>query len=120
MRNLQQLRQRFLADDTSVRLGGVAANFARVESFSDHPGHGEIVRGIVEETAHMIEWMAPEADPELQGVLVNCQRCLARWKLAWPHLWSKPERRAALALEAGGWSKRLLAMSGLLPAPGQA
>ena len=120
MRNLQQLRQRFLADNTSVRLGGAAANLARVESFSDHPGHGEVVRGIVEETAHMIEWMAPAADLELQVVLVDCQRCLARWRLAWPHLWSEPERRLALAREAGAWSRRLLAMSGLLPAAGQA
>lgn len=35
--NLSALRERYLRDPLSIRLGGIAANMARIASFSEHP-----------------------------------------------------------------------------------
>lgn len=120
MKNASALRERFLRDSPAVRLGGLAANLARVQSFSDHEAHGDVVRQLLEESKWLIEWAAPEAEPAVRGLLVNCQRQLARWTLDWAHIWSDPERRTSVSREAGEWSRHLLEVSGLLSGSGVA
>jgi hypothetical protein len=46
--------------------------------------------------------------------LVEIQRQLARWQHGWQDLWADPVARAAVAAQAGAWSKRVLEQSGLL------
>ncbi|MGH7362640.1 MAG: hypothetical protein ACREJ7_02590 [Candidatus Methylomirabilales bacterium] len=96
-----------------VRLGGLAANLARVKSFSDHPGHGDVVEGLLDESKFFIEWTAPEAGLDVQAELVQLQLQLARWQRAWANIWADPRRRTAVAEQAGAWSERVLEMSGL-------
>ena len=55
MTNRSQLRQRYLRDSLPVRLGGLAANLARVRFFSENPAHGEVVARLVEESTWFIE-----------------------------------------------------------------
>ena len=78
-----------LRDPLSVRLGGPAANL----------------------------WTAADAQPDMQAMLVQCQRDLARRHLRWDEIWSDPERRAEAARTAGLWSRRILEKSGLLKSP---
>ena len=113
MKNPSALRDRYLRDPWPVRLGGLAANLARVQSFSDHPAHQDAVARLVHESKLFIEWAAPEADASVQSILVDCQRLLARWHLAWNDIWSDPARRAEMARHAGLWSQRILEVSGL-------
>jgi len=114
-----QLRDRYLRDPLPVRLGGLAANLARVRSFSDNPAHGDVVARLLEESAWFIEWSAPDAPVETQEALVDCQRELARWRLSWSHVWADSKRRAEVAERAGAWSQQLLNLSGLVQAPAQ-
>jgi len=44
----------------SIRLGGLAANLARIESFSNDPKHDEVVLGLVRESQLFIEWTATD------------------------------------------------------------
>lgn len=113
MKNVLALRERYLRDPLPVRLGGLAANLARIRSFSDHPAHQDAVARLVHESKLFIEWIAPEAGPSVQAILVDCQRQLARWHLAWNDIWSSPARRAEVAIHAGSWSQRVLEVSGL-------
>jgi hypothetical protein len=117
MRDWSVVRERYLRDALPVRLGGLAANLARVESFSDHPQHREVVAGLLEESKRFIEWTARDAQLDVQAVLVECQRQLAWWTLAWDEIWSDPSRRAEVARQAGLWSRQVLEMSGLLLSP---
>jgi len=114
MTDLLQLRNRYLRDPLPIRLGGLAANLARVQSFSDHPAHGEAVARLLEESAWFIEWTAPDAELETQVFLAECQRQLARWLLAWGEIWHDAGRLAEVADQAGRWSLRLLELSGFL------
>jgi hypothetical protein len=114
MKDWTALRERYLRDEIPVRLGGLAANLARVKSFSDHPGHGDVVKSLLEESKFLIEWTALDADTGAQAELVDLQVQLARWQQTWASIWDDPARRAAVAEQAGVWSERLLEMSGLL------
>ena len=112
MRDRTAIRERYLRDPLPVRLGGLAANLARVKSFSDHPGHRDVVEILLDESKFFIEWTAPDAGLDVQAELVELQLQLARWQRAWAHIWADPFRRTAVAEQAGAWSERLLEMSG--------
>jgi hypothetical protein len=114
MKNQTAIQERYLRDPLSIRLGGLAANLARVESFSDHLDHGEVVEHLVDESKYFIEWMAPEANLQLQVELVELQRQLAQWQCEWKGIWADPIKRATVAEQAGAWSKKVLDRSGLL------
>ena len=103
-----------MRDDLPVRLGGLAANLARVGSFSDHPDHRDVVERLLEESKFFIEWTAPAANLEAQTELVELQLLLARWQRRWKKIWAEPVERAAVAEQVHKWSKRVLEISGLL------
>jgi hypothetical protein len=114
MKNQEAIRERYMRDPLPIRLGGLAADLARIQSFSDHPAHRDVVMGLIEESRFFIEWTAPDAELEKQVALVELQRQLTRWQHSWPHIWADPARRAAVAEQAGVWAERVLGMSGLL------
>jgi hypothetical protein len=47
MRSWSSVRERYLQDDVSIRLGGLAANLLRISSYADRPEHGEVVSRLV-------------------------------------------------------------------------
>jgi hypothetical protein len=114
MKDWKAIRERYLRDGLPVRLGGLAANLARVKSFSNHPGHGDVVESLLEESKFFIEWTAPDERLEIQAELVKLHIQLAHWQVNWVSIWDDPLKRAAVAEEAGVWSERLLELSGLL------
>ncbi|HRI55885.1 MAG TPA: hypothetical protein PK170_02165 [Anaerolineae bacterium] len=114
MKNPTAVRERYLRDPLPIRLGGLAANLARVSSFADNPRHGAAVESLITESKFFIEWAAPEADVETQAALAAIQVQLALWELRWSSIWPDPVQRAAIADQTQGWSDRVLALSGLL------
>jgi len=114
MRERTAIRERYLRDPLPIRLGGLAANLARVKSFSDHPDHRDVVESLLDESKFFIEWTARDAELDVQAELVELQLQLARWQRAWDDIWANPIRRATVAEQAHAWSKRVLEMSGLL------
>jgi len=83
MNDWSSRRERYLRDALPIRLGGLAANLARVKSFSDHPDHREVVESLIDESKFFIEWAAPDADLLVQAALVELQVQLACWQHAW-------------------------------------
>ena len=114
MRNWTIIRERYMRDPLPVQLGGLAANLARVQSFSDHPEHRDVVESLLEESKFFIEWAAPDAGLDVQAALVGLQVQLARWQHAWPGIWADPVQRAAMSQQSGTWSERVLTFSGLV------
>lgn len=103
-------RLRFMQDPVSIRLGGLAADLARIASFSENPKNADAVAGLFEEGKFFAEWVAPDADLEAQVVLVDVQRWLARRQ----RRWLAGQRDESMGQEAQRWSDRLLELSGLL------
>jgi hypothetical protein len=114
VKDWEAIRKRYLQDPLPLRLGGLAANLARIKSFSDHPDHSDVVESILNESKFFIEWTAPDAGLKLQAELVELQLELAWWQLNWKSIWGDPAKRAAAAGKARIWSERILEMSGLL------
>jgi len=114
MKDWKAIQERYLRDTLPVRLGGLAANLARIKSFSDHPDHCNVVESLLNESKFFIEWTASEAGLELQAELVELQLQLACWQLNWKNICDDPVERAAVAGKARTWSERVLEMSGLL------
>ena len=114
MKNWAAIRERYLRDSLPIRLGGLAANLARIKSFSDHPDHRDVIESLLDESKFFIEWTAPETEIDLQVELVALQLQLACWQRFWQDIWVDPLQRAAVGEQAQTWSERVLKRSGLL------
>lgn len=114
MKDWAAIRTRYLRDDVPVRLGGLAANLSRIRSFARHDASREAVESLIDESKHLIEWVAAEAGSDAAAELVELQVHLARWQRNWDSIWDDPAKRSRMAEQSGAWAKRVLEMSGLL------
>ena len=114
MKDLSAIRARYVRDPLPVRLGGLAADLARIASFSQNPANLVPVADLMREAAHFIEWCAPESELESQVTLLELQRHLARWRMRLLERFPDQMWRGQVAAEAQRWSQRVLEMSGLL------
>jgi hypothetical protein len=114
MKDWTLIRDRYLRDEFSVRMGGLAANLSRINSFVAHDANREVVESIIDESKFFIEWIAAQAEINTAGELVELQIQLARWHWNWPRIWADPVLRNEVALQSKSWSKRILELSGLL------
>jgi hypothetical protein len=114
MTKRETLRLRYLRDSMPVRLGGLAANLARVASFSKHDGHMNAVSASLQESKWFIEWIAPEMEKEKAAELVKLQIQMATRQLQSETKWNDSSWRSELAIQSRQWSERILKMSGLL------
>ncbi len=108
------IRERYLSDDLSIRLGGLAANLGRIKSFSAKEASQETIEGLIEESKWFIEWTAREAEIDIAAQLVELQLQLARWQHQFNSIWDDPAKRKEMIGQSGAWSQRVLEMSGLL------
>ncbi|MBI2433858.1 MAG: hypothetical protein HYV26_13410 [Candidatus Hydrogenedentes bacterium] len=114
MKTWTTTRERYQRDSLPVRLGGIAANLARVKSFVRQASCQGAVCGIIDQSKWFIEWAAPDTEIDTAVALAELQLQLSRWQRHWPEIWEDPVQRRAVAEEAGAWSNRVLEMSGLL------
>lgn len=108
------IRDRYLRDTLPTRLGAIAANLARVSSFSKNPANRDAVYELLDESKWFIEWTAAETEVEVAAQLVELQIKLTLLQLDWERHWSNPAIKAAIATHSRSWSDRVLKMSGLL------
>lgn len=114
MSQVDKLRSRYLQDPILVRLGGLAANLARVASFSKNDKHHDVVLAILQESKWFIEWTADQLDINKSVELVNLQIKMAVWQLQSHQKWNDESWRSELISQSQQWSQRILEMSGLL------
>jgi hypothetical protein len=49
MQNLEEIKKRFLKNNLSMRLGCIASNLARLESFSKMPNNKKAIEDLIED-----------------------------------------------------------------------
>ena len=103
------IRERYLRDPLPIRLGGLAADMARIASWSENAANRAVVASLLEEGKYFAEWAAPEAPINVQAVLADVQIQLAYWHRRWLAGQAEPRMRN----DAQHWSDELLALSGL-------
>ena len=114
MSKLDKIRERYLFDPIPMRLGGLAANLARVASFTKNDEHHELVLTVLQESKWFIEWTAAKMNVEDTAVLVQLQIQIAKWEIQSHKKWHDKKWRTELTDNSQQWSLRVLEMSGLL------
>jgi hypothetical protein len=100
------MRERYLRDKASVRLGNLASSLLRLSKWVQMKQRDESVVDLMREIAWLMEWSGDLALVEL----VDMQREICRWRRVWP---LEPVR-PILAFRALHMSNRILNLSGLL------
>src|SRR5215467_4439295 len=98
------IRSRYLQDDVPVRIGGIAANLARVHSFSKKQGNIAAVDVVIQESKWFIEWTAAEVEIDTAAQLVELQIQLALWHRKLSKLWEDDIDRLQMSNRAREWS----------------
>jgi hypothetical protein len=106
MRDLKRMRQRFIQDGSSVRLGNLASNLLRLSKWIQRGHNDEAIVDLMREIAWLMEWSGDLASAEL----ADMQREICRWR----RVWRVEQARHILALRAFQMSNRILEGSGLL------
>ncbi len=114
MNNLDKIRERYMIDSLPIRLGGLAANLARISSTVKNSANVEVVKSLIEESKYFIEWTAIEAEPETAAQLVLMQIKLAVLQLNLDKNWNEEEKRLQIGRQAKDWSQSVLQNSGLI------
>jgi hypothetical protein len=113
VKNRERMRERYLKDPLPIRLGGLAADLARLSSSARHSSGAASVAKMLEESQYFIEWTAAEAEPEVAAELVDIQVMLALWRRAWPEAQQNHLQRTLLSVQAKKWADQVLEYSGL-------
>jgi hypothetical protein len=114
MKDMGQLRERFLRDPLPRRLGGLAATLGRISSSARKSTDPDIVSNLLDEAKHLIEWTAAETEPETAAELVHMQTMITLWQRAWEEASQNPKQRLLLSVQAKGWSDKAVDFSGLV------
>jgi hypothetical protein len=113
MTDREKLRARFMRDPLPRRLGGLAATLGRISSSARRSTDPEVVRDLVDEARHMIEWTAGDTKPEIAAELIRIQTLLTIWQKAWGTANQDARQRLLLSVQSKVWSDKLVDFSGL-------
>jgi hypothetical protein len=111
VKNFEAIKTRYLQDALQVRLGGIAANLARIASASSDPRDWKAVESMLEETKFFIEWTAPDAPLSVQAFLVEVQIQLALWHRIWSKVHTEVKDREKLQHWSRVMSERVLTVA---------
>jgi len=114
MKDMEQLRERFLRDPLPRRLGGLAATLGRISSSARKSTHPAIVANLLDEAKHLIEWTAADTEPETAAELIQMQVMISLWQRAWEDANQNPRQRILLSVQAKDWSDKAIDFSGLV------
>ena len=106
MKDLKRMRDRFIRDESSVRMGNLASNLLRLSKWIRTGHNDEAIVELMREIAWLMEWSGDLASSEL----ADMQREICRWRRVWP----VEQARHILVLRAFQMSNRILEGSGLL------
>jgi len=106
MRDLKRMRERFIRDESSIRLGNLASNLLRLSKWIQMGHNDEAIVDLMREIAWLMEWSGDLASAEL----ADMQREICRWRRVQP----VERKRPLLALRALEMSNQILEWSGLL------
>jgi len=106
VKDLKRMRERFVRDQSPVRLGNLASDLLRLNKWIQARHNDEAIVDLMREIAWLMEWSGDLASPEL----ADMQREICRWRRVWP----VEQTRSILAFRALKMSNRILEWSGLL------
>jgi hypothetical protein len=106
MKDPKRMRERFIRDASTVRMGNLASDLLRLNKWILMRHSDEAIVDLMRQIAWLMEWTGDLASAEL----ADMQREICRWRRVWPI----EKARHILALRALQMSNQILEWSGLL------
>ncbi|MCM8790231.1 MAG: hypothetical protein NC938_00820 [Candidatus Omnitrophica bacterium] len=114
MKNLNIIKERYMKETPTRRIGHLASDLARISAFLDNPKNIAAVEDILEESKYFIEWAVHEAPLQTQQLFSVIQPKLALWHLHIRRGTSDAPELQELKRKTKSWSIRLLRLSGII------
>lgn len=114
MKDFNRMRESYLQESSSIRLGELATNLARIKSRSVNVKNQIVVASIIEDSLHLIDWTVADVNNETAAQLGELKSKLAEWEHNLSTNWKDPAFRNELITLSTSWSNRVLLASGLL------
>ena len=112
MKNLPAIRERFLQENTQMKLGHLASDLARIASLLNMQAGEKALQNVMEETKFFAEWTAPDTDPETQAFLLEIRSLITEKELEWDSLSNDENWRDETAKCLRNLSNKLLKKAG--------
>ena len=114
MKNLDQIKERYLKESFNMRLGHLASDLVRISSFLESNINVNIIKDLLEESKFFIEWTAKDAPFQIQALLSEMQLKLALSHLHLLRHGKDFKEIESLKKTAKTWGDQLIEYSGLL------
>ena len=114
MKNLEDIKTRFLKEPFNARLGHLASDLVHIASFLEYPKDIKAANDVLEESKFFIEWTAPGAPFDVQSFLSEIQPQLSLWHLKLQQQKGNLKDIGEVKRLTRRWSDRLLEISGLV------
>jgi len=114
MKNLNEIRERYLKEPFNKRLGHLASDLARISALLENSKNKKAVDDILQESKFFIEWTVSEAPFNIQILLSEMQIKLAQLHFHLLHQKENPTEVDRLKKITKSWSEQVLEISGLL------
>ena len=116
MNHLVEIRERFLREENSMKLGHLASDLTRIASLTEMKAGGKVLKSVLEEAKYFAEWAAtaPGVVLETQMFLADIQGFIARKELEWEWGLDKQEWKEDFRHRTQIWSQELLERAGFL------
>ncbi len=114
MKNLNEIRERYLKEPFDKRLGHLASDLARISALLENSKNKKAIDDILEESKFFIEWTVLEAPSNVQRLLSEIQIKLAQLHFRLLHQKENHTEIDRLKKITKTWSEQLLEISGLL------
>ncbi len=106
MKDLKRMRERFIREEGSVRMGNLASDLLRLSKWIQKGHNDGAIVDLMRRIAWLMEWSGDLASADL----ADMQREICRWRRVWP----LDQARHILGLRTSQMSNRILEKSGLL------
>ncbi len=114
MKDFNRMRESYLQESSSIRLGELATNLARIKSRSVNVANQIVVASIIEDSLHLIDWTVADVNNETAAQLGELKTKLTEWQHNLSIKWKDSAFRNELIVLSTSWSYRVLLASGLL------
>lgn len=114
MKNFDKMKESYLQENSSIRLGELATNLARIKSRSTNNHNHIVVKSIIEDSLYLIDWTVADVNNEIAAQLGELRSELAELQHNLSTKWEDLAFRDDLIAVSTSWSERVLLSSGLL------
>jgi hypothetical protein len=113
MKEMENLRERFLRESLPRQLDQLAATLASISTTARTSTDPAMIVNLLDEARNYIEWIVPGSNAEIAAELIQMNRIIVMWYKSWETARRIPHQRTLLAAQTRNWSDKVMKFSWL-------